>query len=105
MHKIQMPFLDDIGSLFKLPLRMTVPALYPYFDAEVVFNQIHYAYIAVLWRIDISSQACSLRTTLYAVTLMKVLLQVFCAVRVVGNANKGNLETASNSIYLSTMKA
>jgi len=89
MHKIQMSFLDDIGSLFNLPLRMTIAALYPYFDAENVFNEIHYEYIAVLWRIDISSQSCSLHTTLYAITLVKALLQVFYAVPVVGVCQQG----------------
>ena len=38
MHKIQMSFLDDVGSLFKLPIRMTFPALYPSFDSEDLFN-------------------------------------------------------------------
>ena len=38
MHKIQMPFLDDVGSLFKLPIRRTFPALFPSFDSEDVFN-------------------------------------------------------------------
>ena len=38
MRKIQMAFLNDVGSLFKLPIRMTFPALYPSFDSDDVFN-------------------------------------------------------------------
>ena len=38
MHKIQMSFLDEVGSLFKFPITMTFPALYPSFDSDDVFN-------------------------------------------------------------------
>ena len=38
MHKIQMSFLDDVGSMFKIPIRMTFLALYPSFDSDDVFN-------------------------------------------------------------------
>lgn len=38
MHKIQMSFLDNVGSPFKLPIRMTFPASYPSFDSDDVFN-------------------------------------------------------------------
>ena len=39
MRKIQMAFPNyDVGSLFKLPIRMTFPALYPSLDSEDVFN-------------------------------------------------------------------
>ena len=38
MHKIQLAFLNDVGSLFKLPIRMTFPALYPSFDSDDEFN-------------------------------------------------------------------
>ena len=38
MHKVQMPFLDDVGSLFKLPIRRTFLALFPSFDPNDVFN-------------------------------------------------------------------
>ena len=38
MRKIQLAFLINVGSLFKLPIKMTFSALYPSFDSEDVFN-------------------------------------------------------------------
>ena len=38
MRKIQMAFLNDVGSLFKLPIKIIFPALYPSFDSQYVFN-------------------------------------------------------------------